>query len=89
MNKSIVVKLLLCIVLIGLFVVQNIVLFSSLAAFVTQQSIDTMLCGEYAKRMDQKYSSSIDVAFIIGFISLSVSLAFIFLANNSKSSNNT
>lgn len=89
MNKYFVVKLLLCIVLVGLFVAQNIVLFSSLAAFVTQQPVDAMFCEEYAKRLDLKYSNSIDTAFIIGFISLSVTLVFISLANIGKSSSNT
>ena len=89
MNKTIVVKLLLCIVLIGFFIAQNIVLFSSLAAFVTQQPIDAMLCVEYSKRLDQKYTNSIDTASIIGLISLLVSLVFIYFANIGKNSNNT
>lgn len=89
MNKAIVIKPIIFLVLIGLFLVQNIVLFSSLAAFVTQQPIDAMLCEEYVKRLDQKYSNSIDIAFIIGLISLSISLVFIYFSKIGKDSRNT
>lgn len=84
MNKAIVIKPIIFLVLIGLFVSQNIVLFSSLAAFVTQQPIDAMLCEKYTNSLDQKYSSAIDTAFIIGLVSLSISLVVIYFSKIGK-----
>ncbi|AHK17553.1 hypothetical protein [Thalassolituus oleivorans] len=89
MTKSIVIKLIIALLLIGLFVFQNIVLFSSLAVFVTQQPLVADFCQLYVKGIDQKYSSAIDVSFVLGFISLSISLIFLYFANIGKISKNT
>jgi len=89
MNKALVIKPILFFVLIGLFISQNIVLFSTLDAFITQKSIDAVLCEKYVQGFNQKYSNLIDTSFIIGLISLSISLVFIYFANIGNNSNHT
>ena len=86
MTKPIVIKLIIALLLIGLFVIQNIVLFSSLAVFVTQLPFVADYCQSYVQGMDQKYSSAIDVSFILGAISLVITLVFLYFANIGKTS---
>lgn len=89
MKKNISIKLVLFILLIGLFVIQNIVLISPLSVFVTQPPLDGIFCQEYAQKLDVRYSNSINTAFIIGIVSLSVSLVFIYFAKVGKDSRKT
>lgn len=84
MTKVIVIKSIIALLVIGLFIIQNIVLFGSLAVFITQLPVDAYFCHSFLQSIDQKYSSAIDVSFVLGFISLSITLVLLYFANICK-----
>lgn len=83
-------KLIIALLLIGLFLVQNAMLFGSLTALITKPVYYIPdLCQEYTQSIELRYSSAIDQSFVLGFVSLSISLVLLYFCNFGKASKNT
>jgi di/tricarboxylate transporter len=89
MIKFIAIKLIAALVLVGLFISQNLVLLSTLSSFVTQLPPNAYICQSYVQDLDLKFSNAIEVSAVLGLISLFIALVLLYHLNLGKDSENT